>query len=95
MIVNRTTHLLLRFCETQMYVDGNLAGSHSFVEATRNRDVVIQVMNSAGFSLRKWTPNDRSLIEDLPPIIYWIPNVVGMRAMTHFSSSQLQRPISL
>ena len=45
-----------------MYVDDNLAGSHSLVEVTRN-----YVQDSAVFSLRKWTSNDRGLIEDLPP----------------------------
>ena len=76
----RTLLLLTEDCESvhpfaseilrnQMYVDGILAGAHSFVEAIRNRDEIIHVLNRGGFSLRKWTSNDRGLIEDLPPII--------------------------
>ena len=46
-----------------MYVDDILAGSHTFVKATRNRDEIIHVLKSAGFSLRKWTSNDRGLLD--------------------------------
>ena len=73
-----TLHQLADDCESdhqfasqilrnQTYVDDILAGSHSFAEATRKRDEIIHVLNSAGFSFRKWTSNDRGRIEDLPP----------------------------
>ena len=48
----------------QMLVDDILDSSHSFVEATCDHDEIIHVMNSAGFSLSKWTSNKRGLIED-------------------------------
>ena len=66
----RTLQQLAEDCESrfasevlwnQMYVNDILAGSHSLVEVTRK-----YVLDSAGFSLRKWTSNDRGLIEDLP-----------------------------
>ena len=63
-----------KILQNQMYVDDILAGSHSFVEANRNRSEIIYILNSASFSLRKRTSNDRGPFEDLPPIIYWITN---------------------
>ena len=84
-LVIRTLYQLAEDCESdlpfasevlrsQMYLGDILAGSHSLVEATQNRDKIIPVLNSTGFSLRKWSSNDRGLIEDFPPIIYCIPN---------------------
>ena len=46
-----------------MCVDDILAGSHCFVQATRNRDEIIHIMNSAGFFPRKRSSNDKGFIE--------------------------------
>lgn len=50
-----------------MYVDDVLAGSHDISIALTLRDNLIKVLNSAGFSLRKWISNNNSLLKDLNP----------------------------
>lgn len=50
-----------------MYVDDVLGGAHTLSSALKARDELIKVLQSAGFSLRKWTSNHEYLLKDLPP----------------------------
>ncbi|XP_036341119.1 uncharacterized protein LOC118750508, partial [Rhagoletis pomonella] len=54
---------ILRRC---MYVDDVLAGGHSIDSAINARDEITQVLESAGFPLRKWTANCEDLLKDIP-----------------------------
>ncbi|XP_065356196.1 uncharacterized protein LOC135950589 [Calliphora vicina] len=74
----RTLLELAKICESQypevsnilrnyMYVDDVLAGSHELSHAISARDNLNRVLNSAGFSLRKWISNDKTLLEGLNP----------------------------
>ncbi|XP_061397608.1 uncharacterized protein LOC133333309 [Musca vetustissima] len=54
---------ILRKC---MYVDDVLTGYHNLETAHLSRDQLIRVLSSAKFELRKWTSNDRSILECLP-----------------------------
>ncbi|XP_037826209.1 uncharacterized protein LOC119614167, partial [Lucilia sericata] len=48
-----------------MYVDDVLAGSHTLSSALKARDELIEVLQSAGFSLRKWTANHDYILKNL------------------------------
>ncbi|XP_065362180.1 uncharacterized protein LOC135955751 [Calliphora vicina] len=50
-----------------MYVDDVLAGAHTLSTALKDRDELIDVLQSAGFSLRKWTANHDYLLKGLSP----------------------------
>ncbi|XP_046801174.1 uncharacterized protein LOC124418555 [Lucilia cuprina] len=50
-----------------MYVDDVLAGSHDLSLALKSRDNLIKILNSAGFPLRKWISNEKSLLQGLEP----------------------------
>ncbi|XP_037821303.1 uncharacterized protein LOC119610239 [Lucilia sericata] len=74
----RTLLELAKQCETDfpmvsdilrnyMYVDDVLFGSHDLSTALQARKDLTQVLNTAGFSLRKWTANHKRLLQDLPP----------------------------
>ncbi|XP_036329728.1 uncharacterized protein LOC118741861 [Rhagoletis pomonella] len=52
--------------KSAMYVDDVLAGFHQISTALQARNELIQVLYSAGFSLRKWSSNTKELIADLP-----------------------------
>ncbi|XP_073841230.1 uncharacterized protein [Musca autumnalis] len=54
---------ILRKC---MYVDDVLTGYHDLETAQKSRDQLIGALSSAKFELRKWTANDRSILESLP-----------------------------
>ncbi|XP_073821406.1 uncharacterized protein [Musca autumnalis] len=54
---------ILRKC---MYVDDVLTGSRDLETAHRSRDQLINALGSAKFELRKWTSNDRSILDPLP-----------------------------
>ncbi|XP_017494759.1 PREDICTED: uncharacterized protein LOC108382903, partial [Rhagoletis zephyria] len=49
-----------------MYVDDVLAGGHSVEAAIRAREEISQVLNSAGFPLRKWTSNSSKILQGIP-----------------------------
>lgn len=49
-----------------MYVDDALVGAHSIPAAIEARNQLILALKSAGFSMRKWTSNSKSIISDLP-----------------------------
>ena len=53
----RTLHQLASDCESSYFVGCTI----------RNRDELTYVLKSAGFSLRKWTANERSPTKDIPP----------------------------
>ncbi|XP_037824461.1 uncharacterized protein LOC119612686 [Lucilia sericata] len=55
--------LILR---SSMYVDDELAGAHSIQEAKESKKQLILALQSAGFSLRKWTANSKEIIDDIP-----------------------------
>ncbi|XP_046808485.1 uncharacterized protein LOC111690866 [Lucilia cuprina] len=50
-----------------MYVDDVLAGAYTLSTALRDRDELIDVLQSAGFSLRKWTANHDYILKGLAP----------------------------
>ncbi|XP_037809660.1 uncharacterized protein LOC119602300 [Lucilia sericata] len=50
-----------------MYVDDVLAGSHDLSLALKSRYNLIKILNSAGFPLRKWISNEKSLLQGLEP----------------------------
>ncbi|XP_075150323.1 uncharacterized protein LOC142224439 [Haematobia irritans] len=50
-----------------MYVDDALAGGHSICDTVKSRDQLIAALNSAGFSMRKWTSNTKEILSDLLP----------------------------
>ena len=49
-----------------MYVDDALAGAHIVSGAIEARKQLRSALSSAGFSMRKWTSNDRRIIQGLP-----------------------------
>ncbi|XP_075151028.1 uncharacterized protein LOC142225136 [Haematobia irritans] len=49
-----------------MYVDDALAGSHTISEAIEARNQLILALKSAGFEMRKWTSNSKSILSDIP-----------------------------
>lgn len=49
-----------------MYVDDVLWGSNNLSECITARDDLVRVLSSAGFSLRKWTANNDTLLNDIP-----------------------------
>ncbi|XP_065368817.1 uncharacterized protein LOC135961248 [Calliphora vicina] len=50
-----------------MYVDDVLAGAHTLSTALKDRDELIDVLQSAGFTIRKWTANHDYLLKGLSP----------------------------
>ncbi|XP_054742580.1 uncharacterized protein LOC129247471 [Anastrepha obliqua] len=58
-----TASNILRKC---MYVDDVLAGGHSIDSAITARDEITQVLQSAGFPLRKWTSNCNDILKGIP-----------------------------
>ncbi|XP_075150976.1 uncharacterized protein LOC142225089 [Haematobia irritans] len=49
-----------------MYVDDALAGGHSIATAVECRNQLIEALQSAGFSMKKWTSNSKRILSDLP-----------------------------
>ena len=49
-----------------MYVDDILVGFHSIDEALKAKTELRKVTSSAGFELRKWTSNHKTILADLP-----------------------------
>ncbi|XP_046811894.1 uncharacterized protein LOC111689220, partial [Lucilia cuprina] len=56
-----------RILRNSMYVDDVLAGFHTQQESIKARNELIRALDSAGFSLRKWTSNSKQILVDLPP----------------------------
>ncbi|XP_059217691.1 uncharacterized protein LOC131994814 [Stomoxys calcitrans] len=54
---------ILREC---MYVDDALLGAHSIETAIDARDELIQALHSAGFEMRKWISNSKTILDGLP-----------------------------
>ena len=52
--------------ENHMYVDDVLAGSHELEDGLKKRDELFEVLQSAGFILRKCTANHIRLLENIP-----------------------------
>ncbi|XP_061402935.1 uncharacterized protein LOC133338843, partial [Musca vetustissima] len=50
-----------------MYVDDVLAGAHDLETALAARDQLISALSSAKFELRKWTSNDKAILNRFPP----------------------------
>lgn len=50
----------------QTFVDDILAGANSISEAKELKNELIEVMGSAGYELRKWSSNNKELLQDLP-----------------------------
>ncbi|XP_037813632.1 uncharacterized protein LOC119604835 [Lucilia sericata] len=63
----QTNPIVSDILRNHMYVDDVLAGAHTISSAMNARDELIQVLESAGFSLRKWTANNDYLLTDLSP----------------------------
>ncbi|XP_075167658.1 uncharacterized protein LOC142239771 [Haematobia irritans] len=49
-----------------MYVDDVLSGGHDLESALAVRDQLVAALSTAKFELRKWTANDRALLDGLP-----------------------------
>lgn len=49
-----------------MYVDDVLAGAHTLHDSITAKNELILALESAGFSLRKWTSNSEDIIADIP-----------------------------
>ncbi|CAI6369690.1 unnamed protein product [Macrosiphum euphorbiae] len=47
------------------YMDDYLGGANDVTAAVKLRDDVINILNTAGFKLRKWISNDRRLLEHI------------------------------
>ncbi|XP_062141785.1 uncharacterized protein LOC133849680 [Drosophila sulfurigaster albostrigata] len=58
--------LASRVISNNMYVDDVLAGTHTREEAIRTIAEVCAALDSAGFPLRKWTSNHKSVLKDIP-----------------------------
>ncbi|XP_062121532.1 uncharacterized protein LOC133835556 [Drosophila sulfurigaster albostrigata] len=56
----------VNFISNNMYVDDVLAGIHTREEANRTIAEVCAALDSAGFPLRKWTSNHKSVLKDIP-----------------------------
>lgn len=54
---------ILRNC---MYVDNALVGAHDIPMAIKSKEDLIAALESAGFSLRKWTSNSKDILSNLP-----------------------------
>ncbi|XP_046803840.1 uncharacterized protein LOC124419256 [Lucilia cuprina] len=50
-----------------MYVDDVLTGTHDVETALVARDQLKAALSSAGFNLRKWTSNDKTILVGFPP----------------------------
>ncbi|XP_065356347.1 uncharacterized protein LOC135950743 [Calliphora vicina] len=73
----KTIHTLAKNCtlsyplasailEKETYVDDVLSGGHNMAEAKEAQSQLINVLQSAGISLRKWTANHSNLLKDIP-----------------------------
>ncbi|XP_075163097.1 uncharacterized protein LOC142235722 [Haematobia irritans] len=49
-----------------MYVDDALVGAHSIDDAKLYRQQLVQALESAGFSMKKWTANSKDILADIP-----------------------------
>ncbi|XP_075151007.1 uncharacterized protein LOC142225118 [Haematobia irritans] len=49
-----------------MYVDDVLTGAHTLKETLETKNQLRNILNSAGFQLRKWTANSPDILSDLP-----------------------------
>ncbi|XP_017465091.1 PREDICTED: uncharacterized protein LOC108358328 isoform X2 [Rhagoletis zephyria] len=58
--------LAAQILRNSMYVDDVLAGFHDVSTALQARDQLIEALDSAGFSLRKWSSNSKEILMDLP-----------------------------
>ncbi|XP_051864223.1 uncharacterized protein LOC127566243 [Drosophila albomicans] len=58
--------LASRVISNNMYLDDVLAGTHTKEEAIRTIAEVCSALDSAGFPLRKWTSNHKSVLKDIP-----------------------------
>ena len=52
---------------SSIYMDDILAGAFSLSELKEVKSQLIGIMSTAGFSLKKWTSNDKSILNDLGP----------------------------
>ena len=61
------SHEVRRIIERDMYVDDLLSGADSIEKALAIQTELIELLQSAGFQMRKWTSNNLDLIKALPP----------------------------
>ena len=59
--------LAAKILRKSMYVDDVLAGGHDINSTLLARDQLITSLSTARFELRKWTSNEKSILERLPP----------------------------
>ncbi|GBP08766.1 hypothetical protein EVAR_100643_1 [Eumeta japonica] len=59
-----TASLILK---ENMYVDDVLAGEHTISAAIDAKNELVEALETAGFSLRKWTANSKDILADFPP----------------------------
>ncbi|XP_075151010.1 uncharacterized protein LOC142225121 [Haematobia irritans] len=64
--VKNTFPLASQILMSSMYVDDILAGSHDISSAIRAQTELTSALNSAGFSLRKWTSNSTEFLRTIP-----------------------------
>ena len=70
---------ILRKC---MYVDDVLSGTHDIPTALIARDQLIASLSSAKFELKKWTSNERKILDRFPP-----EHLVDAKLLTFVESS--------
>lgn len=49
-----------------MYVDDAIAGAHKIADAIKARKELLTALKFAGFDIRKWASNSKSVIADIP-----------------------------
>lgn len=58
--------LAFEILRNNMYVDDALAGSHTIEAAIESRLQLSAALTSAGFSMKKWTSNSKTILSDIP-----------------------------
>lgn len=64
--VEKNYPLAAKIINDDFYVDDVLTGANTIEEAEEIQRELLQVMESAGFNLRKWSGNSRTILERLP-----------------------------
>ncbi|XP_075158181.1 uncharacterized protein LOC142231459 [Haematobia irritans] len=64
--IRETFPLASNILRNAMYVDDALVGAHSIPEAIESKKQLVSALNSAGFSMRKWTSNSKQILSDVP-----------------------------
>ncbi|XP_075150778.1 uncharacterized protein LOC142224886 [Haematobia irritans] len=64
--IQDTFPMASRVLRTCMYVDDALVGAHDIQTAIDCRDEIIKALGTAGFVMRKWASNSKSILAGLP-----------------------------